>query len=242
MPETGPVHLSVVIPVYNEEKNVVETLRRVEAYRAAKNEAWEIIVVNDGSTDKTRTLAEDYIRREKLAHARVLSFDKNRGKGAASRDGILSSRGEYVLLTDADLSSPIKESDKLVRAIDFGVDVAIGSRAVRSKNVDVQQSAKRAFSGRVFNLLVRMTVLPGIRDTQCGFKCFSRKAALDIFSSQTLDGFSFDVEALYLARKKKYRIAEIPVMWRQGEQSSVHLFRDSFRMAGDIFKIKKIHS
>jgi len=241
MSEAAPFALSVVIPVYNEAWNVAEAIRRVEAYRRVKNQAWEILVVNDGSRDNTKELAENYIRRENLGHARVLSFEKNRGKGAAVREGVLASRGKYILLTDADLSSPIKEVDKLVRSLDFGTDVAIGSRAVRSRDADVQQTWKRALSGRIFNFLVRFTVLPGIRDTQCGFKCFSRKAALDIFSVQKLDGFSFDVEALYLARRKRYKISEIPVMWRQGDKTSVHLFHDSFRMASDLLKIRKIH-
>ncbi len=238
----GPdFYLSVVIPVYNEERSVVEAIRRVDAYRRIKGQEWEILIVNDGSTDKTRVLAENFIQSSGLTHARVLSYDKNRGKGFAVRTGVLASAGRFVLLTDADLSSPIKEVDKLIRSMEYGAAVAIGSRAIREKDGDVQQSFKRIVSGRIFNYLVRFLVLPGIRDTQCGFKCFTRDCARTIFSVQKLDGFSFDVEALYLARKKGYKINEVPVMWRQGERSSVSLFRDSFRMLADLFKIKKFH-
>ncbi len=235
------IYLSVVIPVYNEERTVLEAIRRIDAYRQIKQQAWEILVVNDGSTDKTRQLVEDFIRTSGRSHIKLISYDKNQGKGAAVREGMLASTGQYVLLTDADLSSPIKEVDKLIRTMEYNVDVAIGSRAIRSKNCDVQQSLKRAVSGRIFNFFVRALVLPGIYDTQCGFKCFSRRAAMDIFSAQKLDGFSFDVEALYLARKKGYKISEVPVMWRQGESSSVSPFRDSRRMLADLLKIKKIH-
>ena len=235
------IYLSVIIPVYHEEKSVLEAIRRIRAYRDIKSQTWEIVVVNDGSKDRTRSLVEDYVRSNPNAGVKIISFEKNRGKGAAAREGVLASRGEYVLLTDADLSSPIKEVDKLIRAMEYGGDVAIGSRALREKGCDVQQSLKRAVSGRIFNFLVQRLVLPGIQDTQCGFKCFRRKAAQDLFSSQKLDGFSFDVEILYLARKRGYNIREVPVMWRQGEKSSVSLFRDSRRMVADLFKIKKIH-
>ncbi len=236
-----PFFLSVVIPVFNEERVVLDAIRCVEAYRQVKGQAWEILVVNDGSKDQTSSLVRNYIQSSGTDFVKLLSFDKNRGKGAAVRQGVLASKGKYILVTDADLSSPIKEADKLLRAMEYGADVAIGSRALRERGADVQQSFKRALSGRIFNALVHLLVLPGIHDTQCGFKCFRRAAALDIFSAQKLDGFSFDVEALYLARKKGYKINEVPVMWRQGEKSSVSLFRDSQRMLGDLFKIKKIH-
>jgi len=130
----------------------------------------------------------------------------------------------------------------LIRAMAYEGDLAVGSRALRAEGCDVQQSFKRALSGRIFNFFVQWLVLRGIHDTQCGFKCFKKKAARDLFSAQKLDGFSFDVEILYLARKKGYQIEEVPVMWSQGADSKVKLFRDSFRMLKDLFKIKKLHS
>ncbi len=233
--------LSVVVPAFNEERMIAETLRRLEAYRQIKGQEWEILVVNDGSRDRTASIVQEIIDGGKASGIRLISFEKNRGKGAAVREGILASRGKFVLLTDADLSSPIKEVERLLKALEGPAEVAIGSRALREAGCDVQQTLKRRISGRIFNGLVQACVLPGFYDTQCGFKCFKRQAALDIFSAQKLDGFSFDVEALYLARKKGYQIKEVPVMWRQGESSTVSLFRDSWRMAKDLLTIKKLH-
>ena len=145
------------------------------------------------------------------------------------------------MVTDADLSAPIKEVDKLLAALEKGADVAIGSRAARAPGCDVRQSFKRHVSGRIFNWIVRRLVLPDIRDSQCGFKCFRRAAADSLFAKQELDGFSFDVEVLYLARKAGLKISEVPVMWSQGADSRVSLIRDSIRMVRDLFKIKKLH-
>ncbi len=241
MPQDAQPRLSVVIPIYNEEKTILDALERIEAYRAVKGQSWEIIVADDGSTDRTAALVKEFIRSRALSHVRLISYDHNRGKGHAARIGMTAATAENVLMTDVDLSTPIKEVDKLVNELERGADVAIGSRAKRARGADVRQSFKRALSGRIFNLIVKLFVLRGLDDTQCGFKCFRRKAALDLFGAQKLDGFSFDVEVLYLARKKGYRIAEVPVMWSQGEHSKVDVFRDSFRMTGDLFRIKALH-
>lgn len=146
-------------------------------------------------------------------------------------------KGDFV-----DLSSPMKEADKLLEELEKGADVAIGSRAKRQKGVEVQQSLRRYVSGRIFNLFVQSLVLPGIQDSQCGFKCFTRDAAHKLFSAQKLDGFSFDVEVLFLARKLGLRIVEVPVMWSQGVDSKVSLLRDSTRMLGDLVRIKGLHA
>ncbi len=241
MTEELKPRLTVVIPIYNEEKHILGTLSRLEAYRTVKGQSWEILVANDGSTDGTAALVEDFIRAKNLPHIRLLSSEKNRGKGAAARMGMTAASAEYVLMTDVDLSTPIKEVDKLVNELDRGADVAIGSRAVKARGCDVRQSFKRALSGRIFNFFVQLLVLRGIGDTQCGFKCFRRAAAADLFAAQKIDGFSFDVEVLYLARKRGYKIAEVPVMWSQGLHSKVDLFRDSIRMMGDLFRIKSFH-
>ena len=235
------VQLSVVVPVYNEEKNLRETVRKVSAFLSLKKIPWEMIVVSDGSTDSTHKILDAILREQPAAPLRVFKVEANHGKGYASRTGMLEARGRYVLMTDADLSAPIKEVDKLIAAIEKGADVAIGSRAVRAPGCDVRQTLRRRVSGRIFNFFVQLFVLPGIHDSQCGFKCFTNPAAKKLFSMQKLDGFSFDVEILYLARKSGYRIAEVSVMWSQGADSRVSLLHDSLRMLKDLFKIKKLH-
>ena len=236
------MQLSVVIPVYNEERNIGETLRRVEAFFSLKGISWEVCVVSDGSRDKTAEIVEEIQRLNPELPLQFFRSDTNHGKGYTSRRGMLAARGRYVLLTDADLSAPIKEVDRLTAALEKGADVAIGSRATGDKDCDIRQSVKRHISGRIFNFFVQLLVLPGIQDSQCGFKCFTHEAAQRLFSTQKLDGFSFDVEVLYLARKFGYRIDEVSVMWSQGLDSRVSLFRDSILMLKDLFKIKKLHS
>ncbi len=235
------IELSVVVPVYNEERSIRETLRRIEAFLSLKKISWEVLVVSDGSKDRTAEVVEDAARSNPRLPLKFLRSDVNRGKGFTSRRGMLEARGKYVLLTDADLSSPIKEVDRLIAAIGSGADVAIGSRAKREKDCDVRQSLKRHVSGRIFNFFVQLLVLPGVQDSQCGFKCFTREAAQRLFSVQKLNGFSFDVEVLWLARNFGYRIDEVPVMWSQGPDSRVSLFRDSFLMLKDLFKIRSLH-
>ncbi len=237
-----PIRLSVVIPAYNEAKNIQEAMRRVAAYMTLKKYSWELIVVSDGSRDETDRMAKEYIAENaERDRFKLLTSEKNHGKGYASRQGILAAKGKYILLTDTDLSSPIKEVDKLISSLEAGADIAIGSRAVREAGADVQQSVKRRLSGRIFNFFVRLFVIRGIKDTQCGFKCFKKEAARTLFEKQKLDGFAFDVEILYLAKKTGFKIREVPVMWKQGADSRVSLFRDSFVMLGDLLRIKKLH-
>lgn len=237
---SDPVHLSVVVPAYNEEKGIAEAIRRIEAYMTLKGWSWEILIVSDGSTDGTDRLVGGTSQRAD-SRVRLLRSDENHGKGFACRKGALEASGRFVLLTDADLSAPIKEVDKLIRALEDGCDVAIGSRAVHQEGCDVQQSFKRWLAGRLFNFFVRTLVVPDIRDTQCGFKCFKKEVARALFKTQKLDGFSFDVELLYLARTRGYVVRELPVMWRQGPDSRVRLWKDSFAMVRDLFRIKRIH-
>ncbi len=234
---SAPPEISVVIPVYNEEKCVVRSMRRIQAFMSLKNWDWECLIVDDGSGDMTATLAAGVIKED--GHFRLIHNVKNRGKGAAVRQGALAAAGRHVLLSDIDLSAPIKELDKLLAAIHEGNDVAIGSRAVRAPGADVRQSAKRWLFGRIFNLAVTTLVLKGFLDTQCGFKCFTREAAQTLFKLQQFDGFSFDVEILYLAQRKKMRIKEVPVMWSQGQDSKVRLFRDSYRMFRDLLRLRR---
>lgn len=210
--------LSVVIPAYNEALRLPSTLGRVRKHLAERGGAHEIVVVDDGSTDATAEVA-----RAAGDVVRVLRHQPNRGKGYAARRGMLAATGERRLMTDADLSTPIEELAGLEAALDRGYDVAIGSRAVAGARIEVRQPAYREAMGRLFNLLVQALLLPGLSDTQCGFKLFTARAARAAFSVASLDGFSFDVEALYLARRLGLRIAEVPVIWRNDAATRVGL-------------------
>jgi dolichyl-phosphate beta-glucosyltransferase len=208
--------LSVVIPAFNEEERLPRTLGRLRDYLRAFGRAHEILVVDDGSSDGTAEKA-------RAAGATVVRNDKNRGKGHAVRRGMLAAHGQRRLMTDADLSTPIEELKHFLETMDRGFDVVIGSRALPGANIEVHQPWFRENMGRLYNLFVRALAVPGLRDTQCGFKLWSAAAARDAFTSTRLDGFSFDVEALYLARKRGYRIAEVPVTWRNDAATRVGL-------------------
>jgi dolichyl-phosphate beta-glucosyltransferase len=212
------VSLSVVIPAYNEALRLPSTLARVQAHLSERGGSFEIVVVDDGSSDPTSQVA-----REAGADVRVLRHEPNRGKGYAVRRGMLAATGTRRLLTDADLSTPIEDLAGLEAALDRGFDVAIGSRAVAGARIEVHQPAYREAMGRLFNRLVQVLLLPGLRDTQCGFKLFTAGAAQAAFSVSSLDGFSFDVEALYVARQRGLRIAEVPVTWRNDAATRVGL-------------------
>ena len=211
-----PPAISVVIPAYNEARRLPATLDRVGAYLAAQGVAHEILVVDDGSSDGTADVA----RGEAV---RVLRHEPNRGKGYAVRRGMLAAAGARRLMTDADLSTPIEDLPKLEARIDRGFDVAIGSRAVAGATIEVHQPAYREAMGRAFNVLVQALLLPGLSDTQCGFKLFTVRAAEVAFGTCRLDGFSFDVEALFVARRRGLRIAEVPVVWRNDAATRVGL-------------------
>jgi dolichyl-phosphate beta-glucosyltransferase len=210
--------LSVVIPAYNEALRLPATLDRVHAHLAARGVAHEILVVDDGSSDATSEVA-----RAAGDLVRVLRHEPNRGKGYAVRRGMLAATGERRLMTDADLSTPIEELAKLEAEIDRGFDIAIGSRAVAGARIEVHQPAYREAMGRLFNLLVQALLLPGLADTQCGFKLFTAAAAETSFAACRLDGFSFDVEALYVARRRGLRVAEVPIVWRNDAATRVGL-------------------
>jgi dolichyl-phosphate beta-glucosyltransferase len=169
---------------------------------------------------------------------RILSYDGNRGKGYAVRYGMLHAAGDHVLFSDADLSTPIEEVEKLYAAIGQGADIAIGSRDVAESKLTVRQSALREMGGKMFNRFVQRLAVAGIHDTQCGFKLFTRAAAQNVFSRCQIDNFSFDVEALYLGRLLGYRIAEVGVEWEHREGSKVRLVRDSLRMLRTLFRIR----
>jgi dolichyl-phosphate beta-glucosyltransferase len=226
----------VVIPAYNEEERLGETLEKVRAHLEGQERSFEIIVVDDGSADRTSEIAVEMLQG---CEHRVLRNEPNAGKGASIKRGMLGSRGLHALFTDADLSTPIEEIDKLWKAIEGGADIAIGSRAVAGSVLAVRQPFHREMMGRTFNLIVRALVLPGFKDTQCGFKLFSRHAIESIFPLQSRDGFSFDVELLALGRAMGYRIAEVGVVWENSPASRVSPIRDSAEMFMDLLRLRR---
>ncbi len=239
MPPMAPeetVQLSVVIPAFEEAARIGPTLERVRTYLAARPFDSEVLVVVDGGRDGTlglvRNLARDW------PALRVLDNGVNRGKGYSVRRGMLAARGCYLLFSDADLSTPIAEVERLVAALDAGADVAIGSRALVDSDVRVRQAWWRQSMGRVFNWFVRLIAVPDLRDTQCGFKCFRRDAARRIFARQRIARFSFDVELLWIARTLGYRVAELPVTWINHPSSRVHPLIDSCRMLVDLTRLR----
>jgi dolichyl-phosphate beta-glucosyltransferase len=235
--ETNLLRLTVVIPAFNEERRIAPTLERISAYLVAQPYAAEVIVVDDGSTDLTVPRAEAALRAG--PSFRILSRAVNRGKGAAVRDGVLAAAGEFILVTDADLSTPIEELAGFWPEIEAGADVVIGSRALPGSDVQVHQSAVRETMGKAFNVFVRFLVMRGYRDTQCGFKLFRAAAAKDIFSRLRTEGFSFDVEVLWLCRKLGYAVRQVPVCWRNSPESRVRLVRGSLAMLRDLWRIRR---
>jgi dolichyl-phosphate beta-glucosyltransferase len=231
--------LSIVIPAYNEEQRLGRALERISDYFSMKPGGLagiEVIVVDDGSTDGTRGVARSWA--DKLPFLRVLSNGENRGKGYSVRHGMLEARGRIVLFTDADLSAPISELEKLLAAIDAGHDVAIGSRAIDRSLIARHQSRFREIAGIIFNRFVRLfTGLP-FEDTQCGFKAFVRGQCRIIVEQQRIERFGFDPELLFLARRHGLRMAEVPVRWAHDPSTKVHLLRDSLLMFGDLIYIR----
>jgi dolichyl-phosphate beta-glucosyltransferase len=235
--ELGPrPELSVIIPAFNEEKRLPGSLSRVLDYLRQQPFSAEVLVVDDGSRDTTAALVARLA--EEDPRVRLLQYGANRGKGYAVRYGMLQARGERVLMSDADLSTPIEELEKLAAALEEGTDIAIGSRALPDSNLAVHQPPLRELIGRTFNLVVRVLAVPGIHDTQCGFKLFTDVAARDIFPLLTVDQWCFDVEALLVARKMGYRICEVPITWVDERNTKVNVLRDLARTVTDLARIR----
>jgi dolichyl-phosphate beta-glucosyltransferase len=228
--------LSLIIPSYNEEARLPETLQRIAEYLPTLGLRTEVLVVDDGSTDRTAAVAESF--HGKLTGLRVLSNGTNRGKGYSVRHGMLEAQGDMVLFTDADLSAPIEESEKLLTALNQGYDVAIGSRAMDRSLISTHQSIFREFAGIIFNKIVRIVLRLPFVDTQCGFKAFRRERCVIIFEQQRIEGFGFDPELLYLARHHGLRAIEIPVRWGHSPATKVNMLGDSIKMFLDIFTIR----
>jgi glycosyltransferase involved in cell wall biosynthesis len=227
--------LSIIIPSYNEEHRLPATLERLAAYIQTCGREVEVLVVDDGSKDRTAKIAESF--RDKLPALRVVSNGVNRGKGFSVRHGMQEARGRVALFTDADLSAPIEEADKLIGALEH-YDVAMGSRAVDRSLITVHESPFREFAGIIFNKIVRLILWLPFVDTQCGFKAFRRERCKIIFEQQTIERFGFDPELLYLARHHGLHAVEIPVRWGHSPATKVSMLRDSIQMFLDIFQIR----
>jgi dolichyl-phosphate beta-glucosyltransferase len=232
--------LSIVVPAYNEEERLGRTLSRVHEYfsrDARVANALEIIVVDDGSTDGTVRIAQEWARAAPDGEFRLFLNERNRGKGYSVRRGMLEARARIALFTDADLSAPVEESEKLLAAIAAGHDLAIGSRALDRSLISAHQSVFRETAGIIFNALVRLFTGLALHDTQCGFKAFVREPCRIIFEQQRIEGFGFDPEVLFLARRHGLRTAEVPVRWAHDPATKVHVVRDSILMFGDLMYI-----
>ncbi|MGA2420393.1 MAG: dolichyl-phosphate beta-glucosyltransferase [Candidatus Acidiferrum sp.] len=235
MTSTAP-DLSIIIPAYNEESRLPETLAKIAAYICASKRNTEVLVVDDGSTDATVAAAEGM--RDKFSVMRIISNGVNRGKGFSVRHGMLEAQGRLALFTDADLSAPIEEADKLLSAVEGDYDVAIGSRAIDRSLISAHQSPFREFAGIVFNAVVRLCLRLPFVDTQCGFKAFKRERCKIVFEQQRIERFGFDPELLYLARHHGLRSKEIPVRWAHSPGTKVSMLRDSLQMFADVFIIR----
>lgn len=231
--------LSIIIPAYNEEARLPRALGRIRNYLAGRGMdagQAEIIVVDDGSTDSTARIAREWS--SQLPSLRLVSNGENHGKGFSVRHGMLEARGRIALFTDADLSAPIEEADKLFAALQAGNDVAIGSRALDRSLISTHQSRLREIAGMIFNGFVRiLTGLP-FRDTQCGFKAFVAAPSRIVFEQQRIDRFGFDPEILFLAKRHGLRAVEIPVRWAHDPATKVHVLRDSVLMFADLLVIR----
>lgn len=230
-------YLSVVIPAYNEELRIGITLEKVRQYLVTRNFPCELIVVDDGSRDDMPELLSEYSARHSAT--RVLRNEPNRGKGYSVRRGVLEARGEFVLFTDADLSAPIEEANKLLAALESErADAAVGSRALDRRLIGVRQPWRREMAGRVFNLLVRFFTGLRIQDTQCGLKLFRRETTRRAFELQTVTGFGFDPELLFLIEHLGGKVVEVPVRWNDNPATKVHFLRDSTRMFIDLVALR----
>jgi len=229
-----PPFLSIVIPAYNEEDRLADSLNRILAFVASRPHPSEIVVVENGSTDRTAEVAEAFAR--KNSNLRVLR-ERARGKGLAVRRGILAAAGEYRFICDVDLSMPIEQVTRFLPPLLPDAAIAIASREAPGA-ARFSEPAYRHWIGRGFNVLVRLLAVPGLHDTQCGFKCFRADAAEELFRLQVLNGWTFDVEVLFLARRKGYPVVEVPIPWTHVPGSRVRLVRDSLAMLTDLVRIR----
>jgi len=224
--------LSIVIPAHNEQNRLPATLEQIFHFLKQQSFTSEVIVVENGSTDRTYELAQQFAGQ----HDNLLVIQSEKGKGAAVQQGMLAAKGDYRFMCDADLSMPVEEIVKFIPPALLNFDIAIASREAKGA-VRYNEPSYRHLGGRGINFLIQTLILPGLNDTQCGFKCFRAEVAEDVFRRQTLMGWSFDIELLYVARRHGYRIVEIPIHWYHFSDSKVSALRDAVRMIQDIFRI-----
>ena len=235
-----PTSLSIVVPAYNEADRLGNSLGAIVSYLSDNFPDAELIVVDDGSSDKTAQIARQRLDEGERLRTSLISYKSNLGKGRAVRLGLLAARGDIALFSDADLSTPISEAPKLIEPIETGVcDVAFGSRALDRELIGVRQSWRREQGGRVFNLAVRLATGLPFWDTQCGFKAFRMSVCRPLIEAATIDRFGFDVELLYLAYKAGLKLKEIPVRWDHNEGSKVNLASDSLKMLSEVGLIRQ---
>src|SRR6267154_1610612 len=232
--------LSIIVPAYNEAARLGPSLRTIVDYLKQQRDQSEVIVVDDGSTDNTATVAEESLADSGAVATRVIRYDQNRGKGYAARTGLLAARANIALFSDADLSTPITETPKLLDPILSGeCDLVFGSRALDRRLIGVHQSWRREQGGRLFNLIVRVATGLPFWDTQCGFKAFRMNVCRPLIEAAQIDRFGFDVELIYLAHLAHLRLREVPVRWDHDPASKVLVMRDSFRMFDEVRRIRR---
>jgi len=224
--------LSIIIPAHNEQNRLPGTLEKIFHFLEQQSFSSEVIVVENGSTDQTHQVAREFAKQ----HASLRVLQSTKGKGSAVQHGVLAAEGEYRFMCDADLSMPVEEIVKFIPPKLQNFDIAIASREARGA-VRFNEPSYRHWGGRGINVLIQALILPGLNDTQCGFKCFRGEVAEDLFRRQTMHGWSFDIEVLYIARRHGYHIVEIPIHWYHFSDSKVSAVRDAMRMISDIFLI-----
>ena len=226
-------YLSIIIPVYNEQSRITSTLKKLTSFLNKQTFTWQILIINDGSTDNTENIVKEWIEKNSKISLKSIS---HQGKGSAIKKGMLLASGSYRFMCDADLAMPINELSKFLKAVEKNYDIVIGSRQISGSD-RIGEPLLRHIMGRIFNIITRLLLIPGIHDTQCGFKCFSAKAVKQIFPIQKIKGFAFDTEILYLAHKRKLSIYEIPITWQYHSDSKVSIIKDSITMFKDILFI-----
>ena len=230
--------LSIIIPAYNEEDRLPDTLDKVSSFLREQSYPAEVLVVDNNSTDQTAEIILDYSNQFSFIKG---LFESCPGKGAAVRSGMRQAHGEYLFMCDADLSMPIEEVNRFLPPQLKGYQIAIASREAPG-SIRYNEPHFRHIGGRLMNWLIQLFILPGLNDTQCGFKCFTRPVAQDLFAKQTLNGWSFDIELLFIARQRGYTITEVAIPWIYNQESKVHAVRDALQILLDIQTIRKNHA
>ena len=227
-------YLSLIIPAYNEEQRLLNTLQKIEDFLKAQTYSSEVLVIENGSGDRTFEVAQNFAEQHQGVSVQRVA---GRGKGLAVRQGMLAAAGEYRMMLDADLSMPVDQVDRFLPPQQKDADIVIASREARGA-VRYNEPNYRHLGGRLINTLIRLMALPGLQDTQCGFKCFRAAVAEDLFSKQTIMGWAFDVEILYAARLRRYSIVELPIPWYYSPQSHLRPLHDSFHIFFDLLRIR----